>query len=448
MRWAAVGLSALAALALITLAGCATSPRPAAQPTADHGALAFLREERPYLLSPAAGYPLVADSRRQGEVEAAFRSLVEEGDTEAALALARRQLEVDPRFHPAVVLAAQAEYVSRRLEAARGRLRVVVDELPEYTAAQLLWGRVAEKLGDVPAAYAAYRASADSREVAARRAEELLERALEIMANRADDALARGRLELAEQSLARLESWAPEADVTLEVSRRVAAVRGDLESELAAVAELARRQPENREVVKRNAELELEVGDASRGLQLYQRLALQYPDDLDLAEQLEVAKFRWRLQLLPEEVQALVAQTELTRADFATLLYWLVPEVRAARPESVRIATDILDHPQREAIARVANLGLMEVDPTLHHFSPQEPVQRITALSALLSVLVTVPAGPPACIGSAGVGRSWESLCSTAARCLILDDAADCLPLSGLSGQEAVELIRRTLKHQ
>jgi hypothetical protein len=47
-----------------------------------------------------------------------------------------------------------------------------------------------------------------------------------------------------------------------------------------------------------------------------------------------------------------------------------VPQIRTARPGAAQIASDIVDHPSRDEIARVANLGLMSIDETLHRFSP------------------------------------------------------------------------------
>lgn len=437
------GCLGAALAALLLAAGCATAPRPGdeTEPVAGPG---VPREEREFLLDPTSGYPLLLDDLRQRRIQAAYRDLVESGETEGALAVAGELLAVDPGLHPALVLAAQAEFVRGGLAAAGDRVRPVVEELPVYTPAQLLLGRTAETLGRLPEAYAAYLAASSDSSFAAARALELLPRTLEILANRIDDALGRGRVEEARRSLDRLQAWAPGEVPTLEAARRLAVAEGDLAGELQVVSQLTERQPERRDLAERRAFLELEVGDVRQGLEIYRSLAAAHPGDPELAQMLEVAKYRYRLQLLPEEARRLTTEPELTRAQFALLLYWLVPEVRASRPAAARIAVDILDHPHREAITRVANLRLMEVDPTLHRFSPDRPLSRRSALAACLGLLAAADP-PPACLAGSAAPASPEAVCRTAARCLLLADAAECLPQAPVSGREAVELIRRTL---
>ena len=438
--------------AALALTGCPSGGRrPAPEPPPPAAAFGAVPvAERPFVVPPLEGYPLVSAPDPAARVREAWADLVRTGDAEAAREAAADLLAGDPGFHPARVLAAQADYLAGEAAAALDRLEPVVQELPAYTAAQLLRGRAAERLERIPEAYAAYLAAAEASAAAAERAELLRGRTLEIVGNRLTDALARGRLEDAAAALGRLERWAPEAEATLEGALALAAARGDRRSELAAVARLLERSPERRDLLVRRAELELEVGDASQGLQILQRLADERPADRELQEKLEQAKFRWRLTLLPAEVQEIARRGELTRGDFAALVHWLVPRVRTARAPVGRIAGDILEHPRRDEIARVVNLGLMDVDPTLHTFGPGRAVRRSTALLALLRAVATLgqPAAclPPAQIDALGRSPSQETVCAAAARCGLLGEPADCLPGAPLSGGEALELVRRALR--
>jgi len=424
---------------------CTGTPEPVG-PAPDARPVSLARGDLAYLADPVVGYPLVIDSGRERALREAWRALVEEGASSQALAVAGDLLAVDPGLHPATVLAAQVGFARRDYAAAAAALRPVVEELPGYGAAQLLMGRLSEELGHLPEAYSAYRAASGDSDLAAERAAEILPRALDILAHRLDEALGRGWLEEAEGLLVTLTAWDPDATVTLEATRRVATRRGDPEGELAAVIRLGERFPERRDLIERRGELELEVGDPASGLEIFTALVDQFPGDPTLAEKLERARFRWRLNLLPEVAQRAAAEVELRRGSFAVLLYWLVSDVRYRRPERPRIATDILDHPQREAITRVINLGLMDIDDTVHHFSPEDPLRQGSALAALLSVLAELSERPAACIGPAGPGQAWETVCASAVRCQLLTDPVECLPQASLSGAEAVELIRRTLK--
>jgi hypothetical protein len=215
--------------------------------------------------------------------------------------------------------------------------------------------------------------------------------------------------------------------------------QGNLPAELQAVKSLAARRPEDRDLLERRAELEMTVGDPSAGLEIIQGLAARNPNDPELAEMLDAAKFRWRLTLLPQAVQQTAAKADINRADFATLLYWLVPNVRYARPTAGRIATDALDHPRQEEIVRVVNLGLMEVDATLHRFSPGAPVRRGAALRTLVRMLGQFGSGI-SCMGGGG-----SSACEVSMRCGLIASEEGCQAQASLSGAEAVNLIRKSL---
>ncbi|HYU35884.1 MAG TPA: hypothetical protein VEW48_27315 [Thermoanaerobaculia bacterium] len=410
-------------------------PGPAREPE-----LALSREARAYLLDPLEGYGQEVDPARAERIRRAHRDLLERGDVAGARAAAAELLEVDTALAPAQVLAAQADFAEGRFREIVSRLVPLGDQAPGYVASQLLLGRAAEGLGDIPLAYAAYRAVATRSPLALQRLGEMHPRAVEILSHRLQEALRTSNLEEAQKNLSLLQSWAPSEVLTLEGARAVAVARGDQHAELAAVQALAARQPADRKLLERRVELELAVGDPSAALQIAQDLAARQPDDPDAARLLEAARFRWRLSMLPQAVQDVAAKPDLDKADFAVLLYWLVPNVRYARPSAGRIATDVIDHPHQEEIVRVVNLGLMDVDSTLHRFSPSATLRR----GAALRVLVRTLSGFGQNLTCLGDARAQA--CSTAAGCGLLVDGEECRPGDPLSGADAVELIRRALK--
>lgn len=415
-------------------------PQPVREPER-----ALPQEARPWLLDPLEGYPQEIDPVRTERLRSAHRALVERSDVAKARSAAAELLEIDPALDPAHVLAAQADFVDGNLREIVNRLLPINDRTPGYLASQLLLGRASEEVGDIPLAYAAYRAVAARNPQALQRLGELHPRAVEILANRLQEGLRTGNLEEAQKNLSFLQSWAPSEVVTLEGARAVAVARSDQAAELSAVQALAARQPEDRKLLQRRIELELAVGDPSAGLQIAQDLAARYPKDPDAARLLESARYRWRLSMLPRSVQEVAAKTDLDRADLAVLLYWLVPNVRYARPASGRIATDVLDHRHQEEIVRVVNLGLMDVDSTLHRFSPSAPLRRGAALRVLVRTLASFGQGLT-CLGEAERSSAQGAVCTGAASCGLLLEGEECLPGAALSGAEAVELIRRTLK--
>lgn len=398
--------------------------------------------DRPYLIDPLEGYPHDVGPEIRDRLTNVWRDLLEAGDTEGALRVSAELREGEPDLFPAQVLAAQVDFAAGEHRRVVERLLPVGDRISNYTASQLLLGRSAERLGDIPLAYSAFRAIATRSSLALRRTGEMHPRALEIVSNRLNEALRVRDLEEARKQLGFLQSWGPSEIATLEAALKVAEAYDDHRAELAAIKELSVHRPGDRRLLERRAELELSVGDPSAGLNIIQNLAARNPKDPVLAEKLEAAKFRWRLSQLPQGVQAVASKAELNKADLAVLLYWLVPDVRNSRPTAGRIASDVLDNPHQQEIVRVVNLGLMEVDPTLHRFSPGAQIRRGAALRVILRTLSRFGAG--AC---AGGGGGAANTCEAAAACGLIAAAEQCLPNDALSGAEGVEILRRSLKH-
>ncbi len=407
-----------------------------------------VRDRQPYLLAPMEGYPLTVDPEVAARLDVLYQRLRDGEDLDELERLGRELLSPDggiPGFHPAVVLLAQVDYLRREDRRALEALDPIADELPDYLACQMLRGALAERLGEIVTAFEAFERGSAVNVLARQRAAELRQRAQEAVDHRLEEALRRGQIEVAETHLAWLERWIGDQRTLLEAKRRISAAAGDLDGELEVVCQLAGLE-ESREYEERCGNLHLEVGDVRAGLEVFERLAEQHPDDAAIGDQLERAKFRWRLGLLPPVVRELGRKVELERADLAALLYWLVPQVRYSQVIDPPIATDILDHPQRDEILRVVDLGLMRVDETLHRFDPGATATRRMAFTALLRLLDRSPQDF-ACLDGAKVrlaaANSW--VCETAARCRLIPEAADCLPRASISGGEALDVFRHSL---
>ena len=436
-------LGAAASTVLFTgLAACTSTappPTPTYQVPERHAA---------FLVAPLDGYPMAVDSERAAALNAAWRELRSgAASIDATEAAALGMLETDPGLHPAIVLAAQARMLRDEASAVVEMLRPVLEEVPGYTAAALLFGHAAEEIDAPELAFLAYREAAEQSALAAELAETLRLRVVDDLYQRLDDALDRRRPRDAAESLAQIRELEDgESRRTLDAERRIAFARGDRQAELTILRRLAEDAPRDEELA-RLGELELEGGEVRRGLEVFEDLAARRPDEALYAEQLDRAKLLWRLQSLPSQIQSLAEKARLDRSELAALLYWLVPEVRYAQVSNPPIATDILDHPFREEMLRVMNLGLMRVNETLHTFSPEAPVTRSQALDALLHLLRMGPV-EPSCLSSAdlsGLGRGSGQICRKAAQCRLIPEVADCLPDATLSGTESIELFRRSL---
>ena len=430
MRNGAGSLRLAGRLLLALLAGCAAAP-PAPAPQDP-----LPKDLRPFLLDPADP----ADPRAEAaEVRRIFQQLTTSGDGAAAARAASALLARAGDLAAAQVALAQGRLVANDAAGAREAVRRSGEA--GGVPARLVEARALEAIGDLPAAVVAYRALAGTSRAAADRAAALEPRAAEILQRRTRDALERGQLDVAERELARLEQLRPREEATLRLGLDVADARGDRVRELTFARALVPGAEGEREQALRRARLEMEVGDARTGLDIFQGLADAAPGDPRMAEELGRAKFRWRVLNSPEEVRRAAARPQVTRADVAVLLYWLVPQVRTARGGTGRIASDVLDHPAQEAIVRVVNLGLLRVDETLHRFDPDRPARRSELYRALLRLIADSGAG--VCAGAADDGR--DAICRGAAACGLAPAEAECLPSAPLSGAESLEAIRRAL---
>ena len=398
------------------------------------------------LLDPLVGFAYSVSSEDALRLERGHRALTELGDAELALSTAQGLLARDPHLSPAAVLAAQVEYVARSYEAVVARLEPVVAVEPEYEAAALLLGASFERLGRSVQAYEAYFQIGDLPE-----SRIALERLAAGVSNalfrRIQDSSDRAG-EDARSDLDRLARWFPGTREAAGAEVLVARATGEAEVELEALQRIEGMGDLSPQARRRMAALEVDVGDPTRGIEILEAMVAASPDDLDLRESLEAAKFSWRLNMLPAGVANLGRAESLTRSEFAAFLYWVLPGVRSAAPTGAQIATDVpLDHPYRREVVRVVNLGVVPLaDTALRRFAPERPAQRVEVTEILLrapNLLGVQPACSREFVRAQQV--STRAVCEIALRCNLVDQVETCSAGGEISGPEMREMVRRTL---
>jgi tetratricopeptide (TPR) repeat protein len=421
-------------LLLLVLASCKTAAPPPPRPT-------IPPEEREFLLNPTVAAPSV-EPFLHARIEEAYRSFDQGRSPAEVEAVARKILEAAPGVPSALVLLAQTEYLTGQYQAVVERLRPLLEEQPAYVAAAVLAGRSYERLGDELAAFEAYRGVAELDRVAGARAAELRRKAVELMTAEARQAAGESRYEDAEAILARVDALAPGLKSSLEIRLEIHRGRNQVREELAVLRQLAHLDS-SRTVRERLGQLEVDIGDVKAGLEVFEALLREQPGDAGLLAQVDRAKFRWRLERLPARVRAIARKAELTRADLASLLYWLLPPVQHSPVVDPPIAGDILNHPAQQEILRVTDLGLMEVDETLHRFNPDGASNRRATLAALLALLARQRLPCVAGESLAKDARAW--VCRKSVECGLLGDESRCQPGSPISGTDAVDLLKACL---
>lgn len=422
----------------LALACSRTAPRPVRVPLAD--------SVRRFLVSPVEGVRTGGPGPQDAAVSRAFSALLA-GDVDLAEGQASGLVRAEPSDVASRALLAQIELVRGRPADAVARLKPLSESEPGYPAVQLTLGRASELAGDAATAFLAYQQIASAIPVAAERVAALGPEAAGQVAGRLQTALEAGDSSAVDGWLAWLERWLPRERATVEARRLVSAKRGDLAGELKAVRRLSAESPGDRALLWRLGELELAAGDPGKGLEIFEGLAARSPGDPAVSEGLAKARFAWRLATLPSQVQSAVRKPQLTRADLATMIYWLVPGVRTGRPSAGAIASDVLDHPRREEIVRVVNFGVMRIDDSLHLFEPGRPATRgeVNATMGRLLSLFGKGRGCTRASGSGVEGTGREGNCGLLLRCQVVSSTAACLAPAAPAGSEVLEALRRTL---
>lgn len=434
-----LGAVLLAALATAVL-GCATADVDVPRFRAPSS------EMLQYLLSPREGFSGQLPAEVALKLDGGYGSLLQ-GDVASARSAAVELLAASTQLPPARVLLAQADFVDGRVEQAMDALHEVVAEEPEYPAAQLLLARTAELTGDPVTALVSY--AAVDLDLAQRRRETLREAALQSALGEVEEALQRGRVDLAEEWREWLASWGEGSPLELRAALAIAEATGDEPAVLEALRGLDGLGVDERPIRQRLAELEAERGDPQAAIDLYSSLLEGHPGDRSLEEGLAAARFRFRMQMLPPRVGGAVSRPELTRGEFASLLYWLVPGVRGSRAQSGIIVTDVPEEAeQRVEIVRVVNLGLMDLaNPALRSFEPTRRIVRAAALASLLRVPghvgVQLACAAPL---ERTAAPSPARVCEVAASCGLLASVSNCLPQAPASGADVAVWLRQTLE--
>ena len=186
---------------------------------------------------------------------------------------------------------------------------------------------------------------------------------------------------------------------------------------------------------KFQASLAMKTRRYGEAVDLYAELAASDPTFEGNAEE---ARFEFRIGNLPGGARKAALSPRLTRAQLAALLWWAVPEVRETNTPAVPdVATDVVDHAERQAVVRVIGLGFLTVNRETHQVRVDAQVSRGEFAGVLkrLAQLVGQGARPVRCLsGDSGTGAL--------AACGILPESKS----RTVSGKEALRAIDRTAR--
>ncbi|HEX8254824.1 MAG TPA: tetratricopeptide repeat protein [Thermoanaerobaculia bacterium] len=349
----------------------------------------------PEVLPPGGGDPFLVDPRLgyDGEVPAAIGARF---DTAWRWALAGDEAEAqrrlgdlrqrDPGYAPLLLAGAAIDIRAARYAEARAAIAEALRVDPNWTAARVYEADVAYREKQTRIAHDLYRALStdpNAPSFVAERLEELrgaLFNELFAAAQSASDAEA---ARLLREALA-LNAGALEARILLAqklvAQKQFDAARTELDPVLNTAADRA-------EVQEMLAEIEAGRGRYQEAIVRYDRLARRTNEER-YARRLEELKVEWSAANMPSHYRAALESQSITRAQFATLLYWTVPSIRFAQNlPTPPIAIDVENVGGREEMIRAIALGLFEVDPVTRRVSPFRQVTASRLAAHLARVL-------------------------------------------------------------
>jgi len=178
----------------------------------------------------------------------------------------------------------------------------------------------------------------------------------------------------------------------------------------------------DRALEEKTAELALELSDHALAISLFDELARE---DSRFQASAEEARLLFRVANWPAPERKAARSSRITRAEAASLVWWMVPEVREARVSSGVIASDVVSRRDSRAVTRALSLGLLDVDREAHRANPDGALTAGAGSRLLLRLLLFLrPSGPaPPCLGETpAVPRSHAEAARLAAACGLLQE--------------------------
>ena len=422
----------LGAIALV--ASCAPPPKA---PTLDAEEYVFPASS-PGQLSPA-------ETRR---IEKAWRQILA-GDAAGAQGDLSKLLARSPGLIPAETALGYAWLRAGRLEEAARRFENVTTRQPDYAPALAGAAATASRRGDVEGALRLYRRA----QLAEPNSPFLRQRVAELRVQVTERRVAAAR---AAQEAGRSEEAVATYRQALEAAPEVAGLRLELANLLAsggdaegAVGVLSADATEDRQVLLRLGELEVQRRDYPGALDAYRRLLARDPHDEEAQRRSREAREAIEMDQMPEEYRRIATAPAITRADLAALISVKVTALSRVAPGEPQVAVDISGSWARAHIIKALADDIMTVYPN-HTFQPAATARRGDVARAVQRVLDLlrwpVTAGPNPTDMSRSNVYYYPATRVVAAGLMDLTPAGGFEAWRPISGPEAIAVIEELVR--
>jgi tetratricopeptide (TPR) repeat protein len=416
------------------LASCAPPPKP---PLPDSDEYVFPASV-PGQLSPA-------EAQR---VEKAWRRILG-GDALAAQRDMEKLLARSPGLIPAETTLAYARLRGGRLDEAARSFEAVMSRQADYLPALAGAAATASRRGDAEGALRLYRRALVAEPGNAFLRQRVAELRVQVTERRVAAARAAqeaGRLEEAVATYRQALESAPEvAGLRLELANLLVTA-GDVQG---AVGVLKVDPTEDRQVLLRLADLEMERRDYPGALEAYRRMLARDPHDDEAQRRSRDVRDAVELEQMPEEYRRISTAPAITRADLAAIVAVKVTALARVPAGEPQVAVDITGSWARSHIIKALAYDIMTVYPN-HTFQPVATARRGDVARAVQRILDLLkwPAGP----GPGPTDMSRSNVYYYPATRVVAAGLMDLTPAGGfeawrpVSGPEAMAVIEELVR--
>jgi tetratricopeptide (TPR) repeat protein len=433
------------AIAIIVLTALAVSCAPKVAPPAAPGAARY-----PDFVYPAPP-DRVGDARVRERLQEGWGRM-QAGDLRGAEAAFAQLVRQEPAFYPASVGLGYALLAQGKTKEALARFDGAVAQAPRYGPALAGRGEALLAARDRDAAIGAFEAAlaADAgmgdlrRRIDALKLDRFQDRLA--AAKRAFDA---GQLDEARDAYKAAIALSPDTAFLYRDLGLVDLRRKDLPEAERNLRKAAAMDPSDVNALTGLADVLDAQGDLDGAAQALERAYALGPTDA-LKQRIGRLRERALTSALPPEYAAIPARAQATRADLAALIgVRLRTALSAAKSRPSAVATDVRAHWAARWIVEVMRAGVMDAFPN-HTFQPDAVVRRSDLAQAVSRVLALAGAAPSraernrVAMADVGAGHlSFDAISAAVASGVLSLDAGNFRPSRAVTGQEAVDAVRR-----
>ncbi|HEV8266901.1 MAG TPA: hypothetical protein VGR00_01660 [Thermoanaerobaculia bacterium] len=416
------------------LSGCGSTAPGVAASTPETGV------EPPFSLrDPREGLSSGALGARQSRLLDLGMAALRAHDLKTAERKFRAGAAASPAAPPFALGVVYVALVSERWSDAEDELRRLLAEAPDYAPALEAEGDLDAYRGNKREAFVAYQAALKSLPGDARLTARVALVRGELVEETSDEAwklLEAGDFDAARRAglaLLELDAGSPSG---YQVLSSAAEEGGNLEDSWTWAEKAHGVDPTDDDWTETTAEIAMKTGRFAEATALYDDLSVREPAYREHAER---ARFEFQVRNLPEPAQKAARSPRLTRAQFASLAWYLVPEFRDGTvPGPPEVAVDVVDRLDRTQIIRAIGLGFLAVSRDTHRLDPEQTLSRkdFTALLRKVARLTARSRTLPPCLASDALPSSSLEECG------ILSETSS----RGIGGRSAMRAIERAAR--